>query len=96
MVYSEAENLTVIYTCGRVTSLLFSVASAGLVFLAGYKLKGLKAGIISGLLFVSVPIFAMHSKFIAVDTTCGFFVALSLYISAFIEFPKKETDIFLI
>jgi len=73
------ENLTTIYMCGRITSLIFSIGTIGIVFAIGYKLKGYLLALIASLLYALTPILVMHSKFIAVDGMCGFFVALTIF-----------------
>ncbi|MBQ0105154.1 MAG: phospholipid carrier-dependent glycosyltransferase [Armatimonadetes bacterium] len=83
------DNLTVMYACGRITSIIFSVLSVGLCFMTGYRLKGIKAAVFAGVLFALCPIFVMHSKFIAVDVTVGFFVILTIFITTFIKIPEK-------
>ncbi len=89
-----ADNLRTIYMCGRMTSVIFSVLTVALVMLTGFRLKRKKIGLAAGLFCSACPIFVMHSKFIAVDVTCGFFVALAVFIATFIDFQKEKINPF--
>ena len=89
-----ADNLRTIYLCGRMTSVIFSVLTVALVMLTGFRLKQKKIGLAAGLFCATCPIFVMHSKFIAVDVTCGFFVALAVFIATFINFQKERISPF--
>ncbi|MBQ7257258.1 MAG: phospholipid carrier-dependent glycosyltransferase [Abditibacteriota bacterium] len=98
-----ADNLRTIYMCGRMTSVIFSVLTVALVMLTGYRLKRKKIGLAAGLFCALCPIFIMHSKFIAVDITCGFFVALTIFLSTYLikteninPFAKSERKTFLL
>lgn len=86
----NSDTLAQLYSCGRITSLIFSVLTIVLIYWTGYRLKGLWCGIIAGLLACFAPIFVMHSKFVAVDVTCGFFVTLCVFIATFIDLQIKE------
>ena len=85
------ENLATIYMCGRVTSGILTVLTALLIYLTGYRLSGVKGAFVGGILFAFTPLIVMHSKYIAVDCACGFFVALCIFISTYInmEIPQS-------
>jgi hypothetical protein len=75
-------NQTVLYLIGRLWSAIFGSATVLLVFLAGKRLYGRKAGLGAAALMAALPLHVLHSHYATVDVPVTFTIALALLFSA--------------
>ncbi len=73
---------TVLYLFGRIWSALLGSASVAVVFFAGRRLFGAKAGAGAAALLAVLPLHVLHSHYATVDVPVAFTISLSLLFAA--------------
>lgn len=67
-----------IYLTGRVVAVIMSLLTVFFVYVLGKKAYGRREGLLAASLMAIIPIYVMHSKFMAVDVPCTLFITLSM------------------
>ncbi len=90
--FSQIGEFSKLFMAGRMVSVLLGVATVYVTYALGRRLYGRRAGLAAALIMALLPIHVMHSKFLAVDVTATFFVALSLLYAAKISEEGRWAD----
>ncbi len=66
---------------GRTLQVLFDIFTAGFIFLIGKKLFSIKEGLISAVIYLSLPLTFFHSRFALLEPLTSLFLTAGIYFS---------------